>query len=75
MADGKAEFQFSCAKCGDHRFNVSEMRGSSGGFAAYLNIDDQKITMVTCRRCRYIEMYQMSRREFLETWNLDGRMH
>jgi predicted nucleic-acid-binding Zn-ribbon protein len=68
-------FDFKCAKCGDHRFNVNEMRGSSGGFMAAFDMDDRTVSLITCRRCRYVEMYRMSRKEFLKTWNLDGRDH
>ena len=47
------------------------MRGSSGGFIAFMDIDDVQISLVTCENCRYAEIYQMGRKEFLQSRGLN----
>lgn len=55
---------YDCPKCHHPRYLLSELRGSSGGFTAWMNLDTQILTMVVCQRCRYTELYQLSKEEF-----------
>jgi predicted nucleic-acid-binding Zn-ribbon protein len=70
VENAMAPFQYKCAKCDGLRFSVHEMRGPSGGFIAFMDIDDVQISLVTCENCRYAEIYQMSRKEFLQSRGL-----
>jgi len=55
--EGIAEFSFECAKCGGSWCRFAEMRGPSGAFTAYFDLDIQSFTAVICKNCRFTEFY------------------
>lgn len=65
-------FEYQCVKCGHKGFCLSELRGPSGGITAYLNIDSQVVTLLTCLQCRYSEVYLTGIEEFKTAKGLDG---
>lgn len=65
-------FEYQCAKCGHKGFTLAEMRGSSGGMTAYLNIDAQIVTLLVCNACRYAEVYFMRVEQFKQMHGIEG---
>ena len=57
MDAAPASFSFACQKCGGEQYVLSEFRGSTGGFTAFMNLDLGIFTAVTCRSCGYTEFY------------------
>ncbi|MBX3120350.1 MAG: hypothetical protein KF784_14910 [Fimbriimonadaceae bacterium] len=65
-------FDFQCMKCGHQGFTLSEMRGPSGGMSAYLNIDSQIVTLLSCNACRFTEVYFMRLEHFKQVQGIEG---
>jgi predicted nucleic-acid-binding Zn-ribbon protein len=53
-----ADFNFTCVKCGDTNYELGEIRTTGGFISKILDVQNKKFTTVTCRRCRYTEIYQ-----------------
>lgn len=49
---------YICCKCNNDTFDASEMRATGGFLTKVFNIQTKKFTTITCRRCRYVELYQ-----------------
>lgn len=66
MGEGQTDaWSFLCAKCGSESFYLDEVRGSSSGVLAFMNIDDQGLTLVVCKRCKYCDVYRQSKDDFI----------
>lgn len=64
-------WSYQCSKCGWKGYQIAEIRGSSGGLMAYMNVDDQKLTLVICRRCKYADVYAMPKNSFCIKHKID----
>ncbi len=64
-------FQFECPKCASTNYMIGEMRGPSGGFIAFMDIDDVHLTLVACRNCGYAETYLMSKKDFIKSRGIE----
>jgi uncharacterized protein len=53
-----SSFSFECPKCECKLYDISELRGSSGGFTAFMNLDLAIFTVVSCRRCGFSEFFR-----------------
>lgn len=63
-------FSFRCASCGGGAFKISQLRASSGGFAAYMNWEDKLMTCVTCQKCRRVDLYDIHYTDFMGAHSL-----
>jgi len=51
---------YKCPKCGCTNYESSEIR-TTGSFAMKLfNIQNKKFTTITCKQCKYTELYAAS---------------
>jgi uncharacterized protein len=48
---------WTCPKCEHKDFLTGSIRASGGRLASIFDIEDKKLTTITCERCRYTEMY------------------
>lgn len=64
-------FSYQCPSCGHKIFRISQLRASSGGFAAYMNWEDKLMTCVTCQACRRVDLYDVHYTMFMENLGLD----
>ncbi len=51
---------YTCPKCNNHTYDVSEMRATGGTLSKIFDVQNKKITSVTCQRCSYTEFYKAS---------------
>lgn len=49
---------FQCAKCSNGEYETSEFRATGGFLSKIFDVQSRKFTTVTCKRCRYTEIYQ-----------------
>ena len=65
-------FSFKCPKCQSELFKVGELRGPTGGFSAYANLDLGVFTTVTCANCGFTELFEGYVDQFKRTHGLEG---
>lgn len=56
----KKKLNFKCVKCGNDSYETGQFRATGGMVAKVLDIQNRRFTTVTCKRCRYTEIYQAS---------------
>jgi len=49
---------WECPKCQNREFETDQFQATGGGFSKFFNIQNKKYTTVTCKRCKYTEMYK-----------------
>jgi len=49
--------KYSCPKCGSRMHEVGEMYASGGFWQKIFDLDNRKFTTVTCKKCRYTELF------------------
>ncbi len=52
------ELNYSCPKCGNNEYDISEMRATGGTLSKIFDVQNKHFTTVTCTRCKYTEFYQ-----------------
>lgn len=65
-------FSFKCPKCQTEIFKLGELRGPTGGFSAYANLDLGIFTTVTCTRCGFTELFEGGVDDFKRGFGLEG---
>ena len=51
--------QYSCIKCAGTGYKVGEIRTTGSGISRFLNLQNQKISTMSCTGCGYTELYRM----------------
>jgi predicted nucleic-acid-binding Zn-ribbon protein len=54
-----AEQYFECAKCESHEYQTGQLRTTGSGLSRFFNIQNQKYTTVSCKKCGYTELYKL----------------
>ena len=49
---------FTCTKCGNSTYEISEFRATGGFFTKVFNVQTKKFSTVSCSRCKYTEIYK-----------------
>ncbi|HOP07805.1 MAG TPA: zinc ribbon domain-containing protein [candidate division Zixibacteria bacterium] len=49
---------FRCPKCGAMEYEIGEFRAAGGFWTKIFDIQSAKFSTVSCRRCRYTEIYK-----------------
>ena len=49
---------FRCTKCGHTQYETGKFMATGGFFTKIFDIQNKKFTTVTCKQCRYTEIYQ-----------------
>jgi hypothetical protein len=49
--------RYACPKCRNTQYDVGEFRATGGFWTKIFDIQTKRFTTVTCRRCRYTEIY------------------
>ena len=50
--------KWQCPKCGYEQFETDVFQATGGTFAKLFDVQNKKFTTVSCRRCRYTELYK-----------------
>ncbi len=50
--------KFSCTKCGNTTYEISEFRATGGFFAKIFDVQTKKFSTVSCIKCKYTEIYK-----------------
>lgn len=51
---------YTCPKCASKDYVIGEMRATGGVWSKFFNIQTEKFSSVTCKRCSYTEFYKAS---------------
>jgi len=49
---------YTCPKCQNKTYELAQMRATGGGLSKIFDIQNQKYSSVTCKRCTYTEFYK-----------------
>jgi len=49
---------YICPKCGNTTYETDEFRATGGMLSKLFDVQNKKFTTVSCRRCRYTELYK-----------------
>ncbi len=49
---------WQCPKCGNQEFEAGQFAATGGGVSRYFNIQNKKFATVTCKQCKYTEIYK-----------------
>ncbi|WP_142784509.1 zinc ribbon domain-containing protein [Changchengzhania lutea] len=52
------QINYSCPKCHNNTYDLSEMRATGGRWSKIFDIQNKKFTSVTCKTCTYTEFYK-----------------
>ncbi|MFH1723632.1 MAG: zinc ribbon domain-containing protein [Elusimicrobiota bacterium] len=50
--------QFHCPKCSSSEYDTGEIRAAGGFWSKIFDVQGQRYTAVTCRKCKYTEFYK-----------------
>ncbi|MDO4280206.1 MAG: zinc ribbon domain-containing protein [Peptococcaceae bacterium] len=50
--------QYTCPKCGCHRFESDQFQATGGNFAKFLDVQNKKFITISCQDCGYTELYK-----------------
>ena len=51
---------YKCPKCGNRTFDTDEFRATGGIYAKIFDVQNKKITTVSCTQCKFTEIYKAS---------------
>lgn len=51
-------YKYKCPKCGHAFYEVDEFRATGGMFTKLFNIQNKKFTTVSCKQCKFTEIYK-----------------
>ncbi|MBE15162.1 MAG: zinc ribbon domain-containing protein [Dokdonia sp.] len=49
---------YTCPKCDNHSYTLGQMRATGGTLSKIFDVQTEKYTSVTCKRCTYTEFYK-----------------
>jgi len=49
---------FHCPKCANNEYETGEIRAAGGFWSKIFDVQGQRFTTVTCKNCKYTEMYK-----------------
>ena len=49
---------YTCPKCESHDYTLGQMRATGGTLSKIFDVQTEKYTSVTCKRCTYTEFYK-----------------
>lgn len=52
---------FNCTKCGHTQYETTQIRTTGSGLSRFLNLQNQKFTVIACSDCGYAELYKQKR--------------
>lgn len=52
------QLNFRCPKCSNTEYELGEIRAAGGFWSKVFDVQGRKFTTVTCKRCKYTEIYK-----------------
>ena len=52
------ESKWKCPKCGNSAYETDQFAATGGGLSKFLDVQNKKFTTVTCKNCKYTELYK-----------------
>lgn len=49
---------YICPKCSGGQYDVGELRAAGGFWSKIFDVQGQRFTTVTCKRCKYSELFK-----------------
>jgi predicted nucleic-acid-binding Zn-ribbon protein len=63
-------FKYTCPKCGNKEYEIGEMRTKGSFWTSMIDFYSKRFTFVTCKKCRFTELYKVPMKKLAETINL-----
>ncbi len=60
MKEMNKPLKYTCPKCGTRTCEIGEVRTASSFWTKIFNIQNRRFTSVTCSKCRFTELYNLS---------------
>jgi predicted nucleic-acid-binding Zn-ribbon protein len=57
-------YKYQCPKCGSRDYELGEIRAVGGFWTKLFDIQTQRFTTVTCKRCRFTELFRTPSKKF-----------
>jgi uncharacterized protein len=51
---------WKCPKCTNNSFETDQFQATGGFFAKIFDVQNKKFTTVTCKKCKFTEIYKTS---------------
>ena len=51
---------YTCPKCSSRSYEIGQLRATGGTLSKIFDVQNQKYTSVTCKRCKDTEFYKAS---------------
>ena len=51
-------YNYKCPKCGNPEYETDQLRSTGGFLSKLFDVQNKRFTTVTCRRCRYTELFK-----------------
>ena len=52
------ELNYTCPRCSNHSYEIGELRAAGGFWSKIFDVQGRRFTTVSCKRCRYTELYK-----------------
>ncbi|MCA0131265.1 zinc ribbon domain-containing protein [Winogradskyella sp. D23] len=49
--------KYKCPKCGNTTYEIGEIRATVGALSKVFDVQNKKLTSVTCKKCTYTEFF------------------
>jgi uncharacterized protein len=61
--------RYTCPKCGNKEYEIGEMRTKGKLWTSIIDFYGKRFTFVTCKQCRFTELYRVPMKKLSETLN------
>jgi len=65
--------KYTCPKCGNKQYEIGEIWAFSSFLAKMFQIHNCRFTNITCKNCRYTELYKVPKKRIGEIINFISR--
>lgn len=65
--------KYTCPKCGFKEYEIGEMWTVGSIWTRMFEFHNRRFTYVTCRNCRFTELYKISKEKIAEVINFKAR--
>ncbi|MCF1190361.1 zinc ribbon domain-containing protein [Mangrovimonas sp. AS39] len=53
-----SHINYTCPKCSNKTYQLGQLRATGGTLSKIFDVQNQKYTSITCKRCSYTEFYK-----------------
>jgi len=65
--------RYTCPKCGNKQYEIGEMWTIGSIWTRMFEFHNRRFTYITCQKCRYTELFKVSKKKIGEVFNFMAR--